>query len=72
MRFFLRLFFAAFTGSFGTFAVAHGAQTESWRWSVFGILLWCVGFAFFCMPRIRIRPDWAWVVIIRDLTRRFR
>lgn len=67
----MRLLFIAFCGAFGMFALAHGAQTGSWRWKVFGILLLCIGFAMSCMPRLP-SMDWGWVIIIRDLTRRFR
>jgi type IV secretory pathway TrbD component len=66
----IRLAFIAFCGLFGTFAVAHGAQADSWRWVAFGLVLWCVGFAMSCMPRVRV--NWTWVIIIRDLTRRWR
>lgn len=68
----VRLAFITFCGAFGMWCLAHGAQhLPSHGWIGTGLILLCLGLAL-CMPRVRIRMDWGWVFIIRDLTRRMR
>lgn len=63
---FIRLFVIAFCGAFGMFCLTH---TESHAWIGVGLVLLGIGLMS-CFPRVRV--TWVWVIIIRDLTRRFR
>lgn len=65
----MRLLVIALCGSLGMFALAHGAQIDSDAWLGVALILLGVGVAA-CIPRIRV--SWTWVIIMRDLFRRWR